>query len=84
MVVDCGGLLWGAKHPELSHACRTDERMLRWLIIGMGWPMKDGSAPEEVRAPAYDDVSLFLACSFPPFNEVSSTDFVPLVTRQLQ
>lgn len=25
------------------------------FIIGMGWPMKDGSAPEEVRSPGYDD-----------------------------
>uniref|UniRef100_A0A7S3P4P8 Aminoacyl-transfer RNA synthetases class-II family profile domain-containing protein n=1 Tax=Amphora coffeiformis TaxID=265554 RepID=A0A7S3P4P8_9STRA len=25
------------------------------FIIGMGWPMKDGSAPEEVRSPSYDD-----------------------------
>ena len=25
------------------------------FIIGMGWPMPDGSAPEEVRSPSYDD-----------------------------
>lgn len=25
------------------------------FILGMGWPMKDGSPPEEVRAPGYDD-----------------------------
>lgn len=25
------------------------------FIIGMGWPMKDGSEPEEVRSPGYDD-----------------------------
>lgn len=25
------------------------------FIIGMGWPMKDGSPPEEVRSPSYDD-----------------------------
>lgn len=25
------------------------------FIIGMGWPMKDGSAPEEIRSPGYDD-----------------------------
>lgn len=28
------------------------------FIIGMGWPMADGSAPEEVRSPAYDDWNL--------------------------
>ena len=28
------------------------------FIIGMGWPMKDGSAPEEVRSPGYDDWNL--------------------------
>jgi len=28
------------------------------FIIGMGWPMRDGSAPEEVRAPDYDDWTL--------------------------
>jgi len=28
------------------------------FIQGMGWPMKDGSAPEEVRSPSYDDWNL--------------------------
>lgn len=28
------------------------------FIVGMGWPMKDGSAPEEVRSPGYDDWNL--------------------------
>ena len=28
------------------------------FIIGMGWPMSDGSAPEEVRSPGYDDWNL--------------------------
>lgn len=28
------------------------------FVIGMGWPMKDGSEPEEVRAPGYDDWDL--------------------------
>ena len=28
------------------------------FIIGMGWPMSDGSAPEEVRSPGYDDWTL--------------------------
>mmetsp|Transcript_20173 Transcript_20173/g.24491 ORF Transcript_20173/g.24491 Transcript_20173/m.24491 type:complete len:401 (-) Transcript_20173:691-1893(-) len=28
------------------------------FIIGMGWPMKDGSAAQEIRAPTYDDWNL--------------------------
>lgn len=28
------------------------------FIIGMGWPMQDGSQPEEVRSPGYDDWNL--------------------------
>lgn len=28
------------------------------FILGMGWPMADGSAAEEVRAPGYDDWNL--------------------------
>ena len=28
------------------------------FIIGMGWPMKDGTSPEEVRSPSYDDWNL--------------------------
>jgi len=28
------------------------------FIQGMGWPMEDGSAPEEVRSPSYDDWNL--------------------------
>lgn len=28
------------------------------FIVGMGWPMRDGSAPEEVRSPGYDDWTL--------------------------
>lgn len=28
------------------------------FIVGMGWPMKDGAAAEEVRSPGYDDWNL--------------------------
>jgi aspartate--ammonia ligase len=28
------------------------------FIIGMGWPLKDGSPPQEVRSPGYDDWNL--------------------------
>lgn len=28
------------------------------FIVGMGWPLKDGSPPEEVRSPGYDDWNL--------------------------
>ena len=28
------------------------------FIVGMGWPMSDGSVAEEIRAPAYDDWNL--------------------------
>jgi aspartate--ammonia ligase len=37
---------------------REDAAVKEWgaiFILGMGWPLKDGSAPEEVRAPDYDD-----------------------------
>lgn len=47
--------------PEADIHGREDEAVRRWgaiFIIGMGWPMKDGSAPEEVRAPDYDDVRI--------------------------
>jgi aspartate--ammonia ligase len=28
------------------------------FVIGMGWPMRDGSAAEEIRSPGYDDWNL--------------------------
>lgn len=50
-----------AKYPDLDVHGRENAAVREFqaiFIIGMGWPMKDGSAPEEVRAPAYDDWSM--------------------------
>jgi len=47
-----------AKYPKMDAHERETAAVREYgaiFIIGMGWPMKDGSAPEEVRAPAYDD-----------------------------
>ena len=47
-----------AKYPTLDVHGREDAAVREYgaiFIVGMGWPMKDGSPPEEVRAPAYDD-----------------------------
>lgn len=47
-----------AKYPDMDVHGREDAAVQEYgaiFIIGMGWPMKDGSDPEEVRAPAYDD-----------------------------
>lgn len=48
-----------AEWPDADIHGREDAAVRRWgaiFIVGMGWPMQDGSAPEEVRAPDYDDV----------------------------
>jgi aspartate--ammonia ligase len=48
--------------PDADIHGREDAAVRKWgavFIVGMGWPMKDGSPPEEVRAPDYDDVRLF-------------------------
>lgn len=50
-----------AEWPEADIHGREDAAVRRWgaiFIVGMGWPMQDGSAPEEVRAPDYDDWTL--------------------------
>jgi aspartate--ammonia ligase len=50
-----------AKYPNMDVHGREDAAVREYgaiFIIGMGWPMKDGSDPEEVRAPAYDDWNL--------------------------
>lgn len=47
-----------AKYPDMDVHGRENAAVREYgaiFIIGMGWPMKDGSEPEEVRAPAYDD-----------------------------
>lgn len=49
------------KYPTLSVHKRENAAVREYgavFIIGMGWPMKDGSPPEEVRAPSYDDWNL--------------------------
>ena len=41
-----------------SQICYEQEGVRKFgamFIAGMGWPLKDGSEPEEVRAPDYDD-----------------------------
>jgi len=46
------------EYPDLDVHGREDAIVNKHgavFIIGMGWPMKDGSAPEEVRSPGYDD-----------------------------
>eukprot|EP00985_Skeletonema_marinoi_P021547 scaffold13260_cov98-Skeletonema_marinoi.AAC.4 len=50
-----------AKYPSLDVHGREDAAVREYgavFIIGMGWPMNDGSDPEEVRSPAYDDWKL--------------------------
>lgn len=50
-----------AKYPNLDVHDRENAAVREYsaiFIVGMGWPMKDGSAPEEVRAPDYDDWNL--------------------------
>jgi aspartate--ammonia ligase len=50
-----------SQYPNLDVHGRENAAVQKYgaiFIIGMGWPMKDGSAPEEVRAPAYDDWNL--------------------------
>lgn len=50
-----------AKYPLLDVHGRENAAVREYgaiFIIGMGWPMKDGTAPEEVRAPGYDDWDL--------------------------
>ncbi|KAL7491188.1 hypothetical protein ACHAWT_002371 [Skeletonema menzelii] len=50
-----------AKYPNLDVHGREDAAVREYgaiFIVGMGWPLKDGSDPEEVRAPAYDDWNL--------------------------
>jgi aspartate--ammonia ligase len=40
---------------------RENAAVNKWgaiFIIGMGWPMSDGSEAEEVRSPGYDDWNL--------------------------
>lgn len=47
-----------AKYPDLDVHGRENAAVNEYgaiFILGMGWPMKDGSAPEEVRSPGYDD-----------------------------
>jgi aspartate--ammonia ligase len=44
--------------PEMDVHQRESAAVRKYgatFIIGMGWPMADGSQPEEVRAPGYDD-----------------------------
>lgn len=47
--------------PDLDVHGRENAAVKKYgaiFIIGMGWPMKDGSDPEEVRSPGYDDWNL--------------------------
>jgi len=47
--------------PDLDVHGREDAAVNKYgaiFIIGMGWPMKDGSPAEEVRSPGYDDWNL--------------------------
>lgn len=47
-----------ATWPDLDVHGRENAAVKKYgaiFIIGMGWPMSDGSAAEEVRAPDYDD-----------------------------
>jgi len=47
--------------PDEDVHGRENKAVQQWgaiFIVGMGWPMRDGSAPEEVRAPDYDDWTL--------------------------
>jgi aspartate--ammonia ligase len=48
-------------HPDLSVHERETAAVREWgavFVVGMGWPMEDGSAAEEVRSPGYDDWNL--------------------------
>jgi aspartate--ammonia ligase len=48
-------------HPDLDVHGRENAAVNKYgaiFIIGMGWPMSDGSAPQEVRSPGYDDWNL--------------------------
>jgi aspartate--ammonia ligase len=48
-------------YPDLDVYDRENAAVNKYgaaFIIGMGWPMSDGSAPEEVRSPGYDDWNL--------------------------
>jgi len=45
-------------YPDLNVHGRENAAVRKYgaiFIIGMGWPMRDGSDPEEVRSPGYDD-----------------------------
>ena len=42
-------------HDRETAACRKYGAV---FIVGMGWPLKDGSPPEEIRSPSYDDWTL--------------------------
>jgi aspartate--ammonia ligase len=47
--------------PDLDVHCRENAAVKKYgaiFIIGMGWPMSDGSPAEEVRSPGYDDWNL--------------------------
>lgn len=49
------------EYPDLDVHGREDAAVKRYgaiFIIGMGWPMSDGSAAEELRSPGYDDWNL--------------------------
>jgi aspartate--ammonia ligase len=49
------------EYPDLDVHGREDAAVKKHgaiFIIGMGWPMSDGSAAEEVRSPGYDDWNL--------------------------
>jgi len=49
------------KYPDLDVHGRENAGVKEYgamFILGMGWPMEDGSAPEEVRSPGYDDWTL--------------------------
>lgn len=48
-------------YPGMDARERETAAVKKWgaiFVHGMGWPMADGSAPEEVRAPDYDDWNL--------------------------
>jgi aspartate--ammonia ligase len=50
-----------AEYPKLDAHGRENAAVNKYgavFIVGMGWPMKDGSDPEEVRSPGYDDWNL--------------------------
>lgn len=48
-------------YPDLSIHDRETEAVNRFgavFLIGMGWPLRDGSPAEEMRSPGYDDWNL--------------------------